>query len=214
MIRERQMQANVITLAGKAGNEKVSLNEEIFGLDLRSDILHRVVNWQLAKRQSGTHETKERNDVRGGAKKPFRQKGTGNARQGSTKGPHMRGGAVVFGPHSRSHAHSLPKKIRALGLKIALSSKVKSGNIFVLKEDANAEYKTAQVAKGFEALGLKSVLIIGGEQINDNFKKAVANLKEVDLLPVQGANVYDILRRKNLILTEDAIKKLEERLNG
>ncbi|MCE3232132.1 MAG: rplD [Rickettsiaceae bacterium] len=208
------MKAKVVTLAGKNSGEEVTLSKDIFGLELRSDILHRVVNWQLAKRQAGTHSTKERNDVRGGAKKPYRQKGTGNARQGSTKGPHMRGGAVVFGPHVRSHAHSLPKKIRALGLKIALSSKVNSGSVYVLKDDLNKDFKTAQVAKGLEGLGIKSALIIGGEQIADNFRKAVANIKEVDLLPVQGANVYDILRRKNLILTEDAIKKLEERLNG
>jgi large subunit ribosomal protein L4 len=210
------MKAKFVTLTGKSASGEVELNKDIFGLALRSDILHRVVNWQLARRQSGTHSTKERNDVTGGAKKPYNQKGTGNARQGSTKGPHMRGGAVVFGPRVRSHAHDLPKKIRALGLKIALSSKVNSGSVYVLKDDINgtAEYKTSQVAKGLQGLGVKSALIIGGEQISDNFRKAVANIKEVDLLPVQGANVYDILRRKNLILTEDAIKKLEERLNG
>jgi large subunit ribosomal protein L4 len=208
------MKAKFITLDGKALNEEISLNEAIFGLDLRKDILHRVVNWQLAKRQAGTHKTKLRGEIVGGKKKPFKQKGTGNARQGSKNAPHMRGGGISFGPVVRSHAHSLPKKIRALGLKIALSSKVKSGNIYILRDDASKDIKTSQVAKGFDTLGLKSVLIIGGELINDNFKKAVANLKEVDLLPVQGANVYDILRRKNLILTEDAIKKLEERLNG
>lgn len=210
------MKAKFVTLTGKSASGEVELNKDVFGLALRSDILHRVVNWQLARRQAGTHSSKERNDVSGGAKKPYSQKGTGNARQGSTKGPHMRGGAVVFGPRVRSHAHDLPKKIRALGLKIALSSKVSSGSIYVLKDDINAggEYKTAQVAKGLQGLGVKSALIIGGEQISDNFRKAVANIKEVDLLPVQGANVYDILRRKNLILTEDAIKKLEERLNG
>ena len=132
----------------------------------------------------------------------------------SLNAPHMRGGGVCFGPQVRSHAHALPKKIRALGLKIALSSKISSGKLFVLKDDSAKEAKTAAVAKGLGKLGVKSALIIVGEKVDENFKKAVANIKQVDLLPVQGANVYDILRRDNLFLTEDAIKKLEERLDA
>jgi large subunit ribosomal protein L4 len=210
----KAMKAKAITLIEAKFGEDVSLSDAVFGLELRKDILNRVVNWQLAKRQAGTHSTKTRSEVRGHHKKPFKQKGTGNARQGSTKGPHMRGGGIIFGPLVRSHAHSLPKKIRALGLKVALSSKVASGQIFILKDDLSKEFKTSDIAKGLQGLGIKSALIIGGEQIAEGFSRAVANIKEVDLLPVQGANVYDILRRKNLILTEDAIKKLEERFDA
>ncbi len=208
------MKAKIITLAGTAATGEASLEQSIFGLELRTDILHRVVNWQLAKRQAGTHKTLGRSEVAGSTRKLFRQKGTGNARTGNKKSPHKRGGGVAFGPVVRSHAHSLPKKIRALGLKIALSSKQSKGKIFVLKNDEFKDIKTAQVANALKNLGIKSALIISGEVVNENFRKAVSNIREIDLLPVQGANVYDILRRDNLVLTEDAIKKLEERFNG
>lgn len=208
------MKVKFVSLTGAAASGELSLSKAVFGLELRKDILHRVVNWQLAKRQAGTHKVKSVGEVRGSTAKPFKQKGTGNARQGTKYAPQMRGGATVHGPVVRSHSHSLNKKIRSLGLKIALSSKQASGDLIVIKDDKVGSVKTSDVAKGLKAIDVKSALIIGGEIVNDNLKKAVSNVREVDLLPVQGINVYDILRRKKLILTEDAIKNLEARLNG
>ncbi len=205
------MKANVVNLENKSVGE-ISLSEEVFGLPVRDDILHRVVNWQLAKRQAGTHHTKGRGEIRGGKKKPFKQKGTGNARQGSTVGPHMVGGGIAMGPKSRSHEIGLPKKIRQLGLKTALSSKQGSGKLIILKDIEVKDSKTSSLVKKLSGLGIQSALIIGGAEINPNFKKSAANIMNVDVLPVQGANVYDILRRENLVLTEEAVKKLEERL--
>jgi len=205
------MKAKVLTLDNKAAGE-ITLNEEIFGLPMRKDILHRVVNWQLAKRQSGNHCAKVRSEVRGGKKKPHNQKGTGQARQGSKNAPHMIGGGVAMGPRPRSHAQDLPKKIRKLGLKTALSSKLESGKLFIIKEAKLSEGKTSLLVKSFAAMGMKSILIIDGEQIDANFRNAASNIINVDVLPTIGANVYDILRRDNLILTEEAVKRLEERL--
>lgn len=207
------MKAKVIALEGKATGE-ASLKKSIFGLEIRKDILHRVINWQLAKRQAGTHSSLNRGDVAGSTKKLFRQKGTGNARTGNKKSPHKRGGGVAMGPVVRSHAHDLPKKIRALGLKVALSSKQADNKLFVLKGDELKEGKTSTVAKALKENGVKSALIITGETVNDNFRKAISNIKQVDVLPVQGANVYDIIRRENLIITEAGLKKLEERFDG
>lgn len=208
------MKAKIVTLTGAEAKGDVSLDKAIFGLELRKDILHRVVNWQLAKRQSGTHKTKERGEVSGSTRKLFKQKGTGNARTGSRKQPHKRGGGTAFGPRVRSHAHSLPKKIRSLGLKIALSSKQNGGKLLILQENKMKAVKTSEVAGGLSKLGIKSALIVVGETVDENFKKSIANIKHVNVLPVQGANVYDILRHENLLMTEDAIKKLEERLNA
>ena len=205
------MKAKVVTLDNKASGE-ISLNEEIFGLPVRKDILHRVVNWQLSKRQAGTHCAKIRSEVRGGKKKPHKQKGTGMARQGSSVAPHMVGGGVAMGPRPRSHAQDLPKKIRKLGLKTALSSKLASGKLFIIKDAILSESKTSILVKHLKTMGMKSVLIIDGEQVDANFRNAAANIINVDVLPTIGANVYDILRRENLILTEAAVKKLEERL--
>ena len=207
------MKAKIISLLGKDSSGEASLNKSVFGAEFRSDILHRVVNWQLAKRQAGTHKVKGRGEIIGGKKKPFKQKGTGNARQGSKNAPHMRGGGVSFGPVVRSHAHALPKKVRQFGLRVALSAKQSGGKLFVLNNDKFKGCKTAELVKGFDSLGLKSALIIAGENVDVDLQRAVANIKGVDLLLVQGANVYDIIRRENLILTEDAIKKLEERLD-
>jgi large subunit ribosomal protein L4 len=205
------MKAKVITLDNKEVGE-IILSEEIFGLSLRKDILHRVVNWQLAKRQSGNHNAKIRSEVRGGKKKPHKQKGTGQARQGSSVAPHMVGGGVAMGPRTRSHAHDLPKKIRKLGLKIALSSKASNGKLFVIKDAKLIDGKTSILAKNLKLMGLKSVLFIDGDNVDSNFRNAAANIVNVDVLPTIGANVYDIIRRENLILTEEAVKKLEERL--
>jgi large subunit ribosomal protein L4 len=205
------MKAKVITLDNKDSGE-IALNSEIFGLPLRKDILHTVVKWQLAKRQQGTHNTKIRSEVVGGKKKPHKQKGTGQARQGSTVAPHMKGGGVAFGPRPRSHAHSLNKKIRALGLKTALSSKLANGTLLIIKDEKLKDGKASILAKSLKNLGVKSALIICGEQVDLNFRNAAANIINIDVLPTMGANVYDILRRENLILTESAVKKLEERL--
>ncbi len=205
------MKAKIVTLDNNSAGE-ITLSEAVFGLPLRKDILHRVVNWQLAKRRAGTQSTKCRSEIRGGKKKPHKQKGTGQARQGSSVGPHMVGGGVAMGPKPRSHAVLLPKKIRKLGLKIALSSKMAQGKLSVLKEAKLSEMKTSILVKNLKALGVKSALIIDGDEVDTNFRNAVANIVNVDVLPSIGANVYDILRRDNLILTEEAVKKLEERL--
>jgi large subunit ribosomal protein L4 len=205
------MKAKVITLDNKDSGE-ITLNGEIFGQAIRKDILHRVVNWQLAKRQQGTHCTQIRSEVTGGKKKPHKQKGTGQARQGSTVSPHHRGGGVAFGPRPRSHEHGLNKKIRALGLKVALSSKAANGTLIVIKDEKLAQGKASVLAKSLKTMGVKSALIICGEQVDLNFRNAASNIMNIDVLPTIGANVYDILRRENLILTEAAVKKLEERL--
>ncbi|MCA1939399.1 MAG: 50S ribosomal protein L4 [Caenispirillum bisanense] len=204
------MKVDVITLDNKSAGS-VELAEDIFGLDVRGDLLHRVVRWQLAKRQAGTHKTKGISEISGTTKKPYKQKGTGHARQGSLRSPQYRGGATIFGPVVRSHAHDLPKKVRKLGLKTALSAKAKDGKLVVLDAAADVA-KTKELAAKFKALGWSSVLIIDGEQVNEQFSRAARNIVGIDVLPQQGANVYDILRRDTLVLTKAAVEKLEERL--
>ncbi len=190
----------------------IELADEVFGVPVRKDILARMVAWQLAKRRAGTHKTKGISDVQGTTKKPWRQKGTGRARQGSLRSPQFRGGAVIFGPVVRSHAFDLQKKVRRLALKTALSAKQAEGKLVVLEAATLAEPKTAKLAKSFEKLGWGSVLIIGGPVLDENFARAARNLPEVDVLSQQGANVYDILRRDTLVLTRDAVQHLEARL--
>jgi large subunit ribosomal protein L4 len=190
----------------------IELAEEVFGVPVRKDILARMVQWQLAKRRAGTHKTKGISEVQGTTKKPWRQKGTGRARQGSLRSPQFRGGGIIFGPVVRSHAFGLQKKVRRLALKTALSAKQAEGKLIVLDSAALAEPKTAPLAKRFEKLGWNSVLIIGGPVLDENFARAARNLPEVDVLPQQGANVYDILRRDTLVLTRDAVQHLEARL--
>jgi len=190
----------------------IELAEDIFGVPVRKDILARMVQWQLAKRRAGTHKTKGISEVQGTTKKPWRQKGTGRARQGSLRSPQFRGGAVIFGPVVRSHELGLQKKVRRLALKTALSAKQAEGKLVVIDSAALAEPKTAPLAKRFEKLGWNSVLIIGGPVLDENFARAARNLPEVDVLPQQGANVYDILRRDTLVLTRDAVQHLEARL--
>jgi large subunit ribosomal protein L4 len=189
----------------------IELSEEIFGLPVRSDILARVVNWQLSKRRAGTHKTKGISDISGTTKKPYRQKGTGRARQGSLRSPQFRGGAVIFGPVVRSHEFGLQKKVRRLGLKTALSAKQAEGKLVVVEEARLDDAKTKALRSRFEALGWGSVLIIDGA-VNENFARAARNLPKVDVLPEQGANVYDILRRDTLVLTRAAVQQLEARL--
>jgi large subunit ribosomal protein L4 len=189
----------------------IELSEAVFGLPVRRDILARVVNWQLSKRRAGTHKTKGISDISGTTKKPYRQKGTGRARQGSLRSPQFRGGAVIFGPVVRSHEFGLQKKVRRLGLKTALSAKQAEGKLVVVEEARLDEAKTKALRSRFEALGWGSVLIIDGA-VNESFARAARNLPKVDVLPEQGANVYDILRRDTLVLTRAAVQQLEARL--
>ena len=189
----------------------IELSEAVFGLPVRRDILARVVNWQLSKRRAGTHKTKGVSDISGTTKKPYRQKGTGRARQGSLRSPQFRGGAVIFGPVVRSHEFGLQKKVRRLGLKTALSAKQAEGKLVVIDEARLDDAKTKALRSRFEALGWGSVLIIDGA-VNESFARAARNLPKVDVLPEQGANVYDILRRDTLVLTRAAVQQLEARL--
>jgi large subunit ribosomal protein L4 len=204
------MKLDVIALDGKKAGS-VELSDEIFGLDPRSDILQRMVRWQMASRQAGTHKTKGRSEIRATGAKMFKQKGTGRARHGARTAPQFRGGGKAFGPVVRSHAHDLPKRMRALALKHALSSKAKSDSLVVL-DNARAETaKTKALASQFDKLGLASVLVVDGSEIEGNFRLASRNLPHVDVLPIQGINVYDILRRDKLVLTKAAVEALEER---
>jgi len=205
------MKCPVTTLDNKKAGE-IDLDDSVFGLPARKDILARVVNWQLAKRRAGTHKVKTRGEVSGSTRKLFRQKGTGNARMGSARTTQRRGGGTVFGPVVRDHAHELTKKVRKLGLKTALSAKAAEGKLIVVDMAAVKQPKTAELAKQFAALGWSSVLIIDGAQVDDGFARAARNLPLVDVLPQQGANVYDILRRDTLVLTKGAVEALEARL--
>lgn len=204
------MELEVKTLDGAVAGT-VALSDEIFGLDPRADILQRVVRWQLAKRQAGTHKTLTRTEVTKTGKKMYRQKGTGGARHGNKAAPQFRGGGKAFGPVVRSHEHDLPKKVRALGLKLALSAKAKGANIFVLDEAVAAEAKTKALKIKLAALGLTNALIIDGANPQDQFRLAARAIPQIDVLPVQGINVYDILRRDTLVLTKAAVSALEER---
>jgi large subunit ribosomal protein L4 len=204
------MELKVKTLDGaEAGS--VNLSDEIFGLEPRADILHRVVRWQLAKRRAGTHDVKNRAEVWRTGKKMYKQKGSGGARHSSARANLFRGGGRSFGPTPRSHEHALPKKVRALGLKHALSTKVKAGSIIVLEKASAEASKTKALKAQFEKLGLKSVLIIDGAEVDKNFALAARNIPLVDVLPVQGINVYDIMRRNTLVLTKAAVDALEAR---
>ena len=190
----------------------IELDDAVFGLPVRRDILARVVNWQLAKRRSGTHKTKGISEIQGTTKKPYKQKGTGRARQGSLRSPQFRGGAVIFGPVVRGHEFSLQKKVRRLGLKTALSAKLGEGKLVVIDAARAGEPKTKALRARLEVLGWDSVLIIDGRSVDENFARAARNLPRVDVLPQQGANVYDILRRDMLVLTREAVEQLEARL--
>lgn len=204
------MKLDVIKLdGGKAG--EIDLDEALFGLEPRADILHRVVRWQRAKAQAGTHSTLGKSDVSYSTKKIYRQKGTGGARHGSRKAPIFRKGGVYKGPTPRSHAHDLTKKFRALGLRHALSAKAKAGELVVLEAAEMAEAKTAMLAKAASNLGWKRVLIIDAD-VNENFAKAARNIEGIDVLPGIGANVYDILKRDTLVLTKAGVAALEARL--
>lgn len=204
------MKLDITTLDG-AGAGSVDLDETIFGLEPRADLLQRMVRWQLAKRQAGTHAVKNRSEVNRTRKKLYKQKGTGNARHGAASAPQFRGGGRAFGPVVRSHAHDLPKKVRALALKHALSAKVKDSTLIIVDDVKLAEGKTKALVERFEKMGLSSALIIGGAEVDVNFARAARNIPQIDVLPIQGINVYDILRREKLVLTRAAIDALEAR---
>lgn len=204
------MDLKITTLAGKEAG-KLKLSDEIFGLEPREDILQRVVRWQLAKKQQGTHQAKGRADIARTGAKMYKQKGTGRARHSSARAPQFRGGGKAHGPVARSHEHDLPKKVRALGLKHALSAKAKASNIIVIDELKLVDAKTKALAANFETLGLTNALVIGGAEVDQNFARAARALHNIDVLPVQGINVYDILRRGTLVLSKAAVEALEER---
>jgi large subunit ribosomal protein L4 len=205
------MKCKIINLDNKAAGE-IDLAEEIFGVPVRKDLLARMVNYQLAKRRAGTHKVKTRGEIRGSNAKPFRQKGTGRARQGTTRATQMRGGATVFGPVVRSHAHKLQKKVRRLALKSALSAKQAEGKLIVIDDAKLKAPRTRELAGRLDKLGWDNVLIVAGAELDGNFSRAAANIPNLDLLPAQGANVYDILRRDTLVLTREAVESLEARL--
>lgn len=194
---------------GKAGS--IDLADEVFGLSPRGDILHRCVTWQLAKRQAGTHKSKPRNEVRMTSKKMYKQKGTGGARHGNKAAPQFRGGGTAHGPRVRSHAFDLPKKVRRLALKHALSAKQAAKELIVVDELALDAAKTKSLVERFAKLGIANALIVDAE-VNQNFGQAARNIPNVDVLPAIGANVYDILRREKLVLTKAAVASLEARL--
>ena len=202
------MKLDVIRLdGGKAGS--IDLSEELFGLEPRADILHRVVRWQRSKAQAGTHSVLTRAEVSYSTKKIYRQKGTGGARHGSKKAPIFRHGGVVKGPTPRSHAHDLPKKFRALGLRHALSAKAKAGELIILDAATMAEAKTSNLAHMAKELGWKRVLIIDGATVDENFALAARNIDGIDVLPTMGANVYDILKRDTLVRSEEHTSELQ-----
>jgi large subunit ribosomal protein L4 len=203
------MQANVTTLdAGAAGS--IELDDAIYGLEPRQDILHRMVRYQQLKRMAGTHHAQDRSEVTVTGKKMYRQKGTGSARHGDKSVPQWRGGGKAFGPKPRSHAIELPKKVRALALKHALSAKAKAGELLIL-DKASADGKTKSLKDAFQKLELSNALIIDGAEIEPGFARAARNIPNIDVLPVQGINVYDILRRRKLVLTKAAVAALEAR---
>jgi len=204
------MKLDVIKLdGGKAGS--VDLDEALFGLEPRADILHRVVRWQRNNAQAGTHKVKTRSEVSYSTKKIYRQKGTGGARHGARSAPIFRGGGVYKGPKVRSHGHELTKKFRKLGLKHALSAKAKAGQLVIIDEAAS-EGKTAALAKQVSSLGWKRALVIDGASVNEHFAQAARNIEGLDILPTMGANVYDILKRDTLVITKAGVEALEARL--
>ena len=205
------MKAPVISLDNKQVGD-IELDEAVFGVPVRADILARAVNWQLAKRQRGTHKVKERTEVHGTSKKPYKQKGTGHARQGSLRSPQFRGGGVVFGPRGLTHVVALPKKVRKLAMRTALSAKQADGKLIVVDEATLKSAKTSELAKRITKLGWGTTLVIDGAEVDANFLRASRNLIGIDVLPQIGANVYDILRRDTLVLTKNAVQQLQERL--
>ena len=205
------MKYDVINLDAKDVGS-IDLADSVFGVDLNKGVLARVIQWQLDKRRQGTHATKDVGDVHGTGKKPFKQKGTGRHRQGVKTAPGMYHGGIAFGPVVRSHAYGLTKKIRALAMRVALSMKAKDGKLFILDDMTAKKPSTKAFQKSFKKNGWESALFVGGEKLDDNFALSARNIVNVDVLPAQGANVYDIVRRDVLVLSKDAVAQLEGRL--
>lgn len=204
------MKVKVISLDNKASGE-IELDDKVFGVEVRSDLLARMVNYQRDKRRRGTHKTKTISEIRGSTRKPFRQKGTGRARQGSIRAAQFRGGQTTFGPVVRSHATELPKKVRRLAMRTVLSAKQRDGDLVVLDEAKSGDPKTKALAARFAKLGWSSALIVDSE-LDRNFRLAARNIPQIDVLPSSGANVFDIMRRGKLVLTKLAVEQLQERL--
>ena len=210
ILKEQKLKIKSLTLANKSGKE-IELNEKVFGIDPRSDVIARVIRWQLAKRRLGNHSVKTRSDVKMTTAKMYKQKGTGKARHGSGSVSQFRGGGMAHGPIVHSHSHKLNKKVKQLGLKSALSDKLKLGKLIIL-EGSKCDGKSSTLKKKLDAMGLKNVLVVSGKEIDQNFIRAANNIMNVDILPYQGLNVYDIVKRDNLIIIDDALKFVEERL--
>ena len=206
------MKINVIDISSKASGT-TNLSDAIFGLEPRKDILHRTVVYQLAKKRAGTHKVKNRAEITATTKKMYKQKGTGSARHGSKKVPQFRGGGRAFGPHPREHSIKLTKKFRKLALKHALSSKLKDGNIVILSEAKLSKPKTSLLVKSLQKMAVDSALFIDAQGFDKNFELATMNIPNIDILPVQGINVYDMLKRNKLFITKEALKEIEGRLN-
>lgn len=207
------MKLAVKTLDGKDSGE-ITLNKDVFGIDIRPDVMQRMVTYQLAKRRGGHRKTQQRHEVTGTGKKPWSQKGTGRARAGDLKRTQDRGGARPHGPVVRDHSFDLPKKIKQLAMRSALSVKAKEGKLIVLDKAEATSHKTKPMVAALEKLGVNSAVIVGGAEVEVNFARATANIPHIDVLPAQGANVYDILRRDVLVLSTDAVEALTERLKG
>ena len=205
------MKRDIINLDNETVGE-IDLDDSVFAVEVRRDLLARTVNWQLAKRRTGTHKVKGRSEVSATSRKPFRQKGTGRARQGTSRAPQMRGGGVAFGPVVRSHKIDLPKRVRRLALKSALSSKCAEGRLVVLDNAILDEPKTRLLVQRLAKLGWGHTLLVDGDEMDGNFRRAAGNIVGLDVLPSRGANVYDILRRDTLVLTRAAVESLVERL--
>lgn len=191
----------------------LEVSDAVFGAEVRADIMHRVVNWQLAKRRAGTHKVKERGEVNRTKAKWFRQKGSGRARHGSQNANIFRGGGVSHGPRVRDHGFSLPKKIRAMGMRSALSAKAQAGQLIIIDSADAATFRTKDLKAKLDALGISSALFVSGPNVDENLRRAAANLIGIDVLPQQGANVYDILRRESLVMTREAVEHLQQRLD-
>ncbi len=206
------MKCDVLTLENKKAGS-IDLADGVFGSEVRKDIISRMVNWQLAKRRSGNHKTKNVSEIQGTTAKPWNQKGTGRARAGTVRATQFRGGSTVFGPVVRDHGHKLPRKVRQMAMRSALSSKQADGKLIILEDAKLDAPKTKDLAAKLSALGWSNVLIVTGADVDGNFARAAANIANVDVLPQQGANVYDIIRRDTLVLTKDAAEHLQERLS-
>ena len=207
------MKQEIKSLENKVVKE-IDLDKKIFGVEIKNEIIHRMIRYQLAKKRSGNHKTKGISEISGTTRKPFKQKGTGSARQGSRRSPQMRGGAVIFGPQVRSHAHKLPKRIRALALKMALSNKLKEGKLKVISDFKISKPKTSFLTSKLAKMEIDSALFIDGKDVEKNFENALRNIPKTDFLPISGLNVYDIIRRNFLIISEKALMGINERFKN